>query len=242
MPEHWEQRSVRSIAKILNGATPATGNPAFWDGDVVWVTPDDLGSLQNRRIGTSARRITRYGYESCGATLAPSGSLVISTRAPIGHTGILDVAACANQGCRLLIPNDTIQSVFLYYLLEVAKPELKSLGQGTTFTELSRGKLAALHIPLPPLPEQAAIVRFLDHATETIRSASERLSKVIRLLQASRTRLTTDVVTGKLDVRDAAAALPNIEVSGANELDDDGVPGRRAELGELETESLGTEA
>ena len=151
------------------------------------MTPDDLGSLQNRRIGTSARRITRYGYESCGATLAPSGSLVISTRAPIGHTGILDVAACANQGCRLLIPNDTIQSVFLYYLLEVAKPELKSLGQGTTFTELSRGKLAALHIPLPPLPEQVAIVRFLDHADRRIQHRMLAATKQNRVAERTET-------------------------------------------------------
>ena len=98
VPEHWEARRLRSIATIVNGATPSTGVPAYWDGEILWITPDDLGQLEGRYIADSARRITQEGYEACGTTLVPSERIAISTRAPIGHIGILEHTACVNQG------------------------------------------------------------------------------------------------------------------------------------------------
>ena len=152
VPEHWEVRRLRSVVAIVSGATPSTNAPTFWDGDITWLTPEDLGGLKGRYIGDSARRVTHAGYESCGTTLARSGSLAISTRAPIGYIGILRSAACVNQGCRLLVPNAAVQSDYLYYELTTARSELESLGQGSTFTELSRGKAGRIHTPTSTPP------------------------------------------------------------------------------------------
>ena len=199
VPAHWEVRRLRSIATILNGATPSTSVPAYWDGGIQWITPEDLGHLQSRHICTSARSITREGYESCGATLAPSESIAISTRAPVGHIGILKSAGCVNQGCRLLVPHRGVQSDYLYYSLAFARAELQSLGQGSTFTELSGGKLGDFRIPLPPLPEQQAVVRYLDHIDRRIRRYVAAKRKLIALLEEEKQAVIDRTVTRGLD-------------------------------------------
>ena len=121
--------------------------------------------------------------------------------------GILMQAACVNQGCRLLAPTQAVRSDYLYYELTTARSDMESMGQGSTFAELSRMKLAGFSIPLPPLPEQTAIVEHLDRATAGIDAAIARARRQIELVQEYRTRLIADVVTGKLDVREAAEHL-----------------------------------
>lgn len=201
MPAHWQVRRLSSLARILNGATPSSTNPSNWGGDVPWVTPTDLGTLEGRTLHRSARTLTDAGYRNCGASLAPDGSIALSTRAPIGHIGILGVPCCSNQGCRLLVPNDSIESDFFYYALVTFREELKALGQGSTFTELSRGHLAAFRIGLPPRAEQAAIVRFLDCVDGRIRQAIREKEKLVELLDEQRLVVIEQAVTGQRDVR-----------------------------------------
>ena len=131
--------------------------------------------------------------------MAPAGSVVISTRAPIGHTGILSSTACTNQGCRLLVPNGAIQPEHLYYSLKVARPELESIGQGTTFAELSRNELARFAVPVAPRREQAAIVRYLDHADRRIRRYIHAKQQLITLLEEQKQALIHQAVTRGLD-------------------------------------------
>ena len=211
VPAHWEVRRLKGAASILNGATPSTSRKEYWDGDLLWVTPEDLESLQGQRVTDSARKITAEGHASCGTSLAARNSIVISTRAPIGHLGILASAGCTNQGCKLLIPNADIASEYLFRVLESGRSELRSLGQGTTFAELSKAKLGTFRLSVPPLREQTAITRCLDDAIGNIASTTDRANREIELLGKYRTRLIADVVTGKLDVREAAAELPEVE-------------------------------
>ena len=199
VPSHWAVRRIRTIASVISGATPSSNTGSYWEGHIAWVTPQDLGALGSRYMTTSARRITRKGYEACGATMAPAGSVVISTRAPIGHTGILSSTACTNQGCRLLVPNGAIQPEHLYYSLKVARPELESIGQGTTFAELSRNELARFAVPVAPRREQAAIVRFLDHADRRIRRYIRAQQQLITLLEEQKQAIIHRAVTRGLD-------------------------------------------
>ena len=201
VPVHWQVRRMRTVARILNGATPSSNTPAYWDGDILWITPEDLGALNTRYIENTARRITHDGYYSCGTTLAPVGSLAISTRAPIGHIGILGFPACANQGCKLIVPDNSLKSAYFYHIFQAGQSELKSYGQGTTFAELSRGKLAEFHLPAPPLPEQTAIARYLDHATRRIRRYIRAKRKQIALLEEQKQAIIHQAVTGRIDVR-----------------------------------------
>ena len=175
VPADWEVRPIRTVAQLINGATPSTAVPEYWDGNILWITPDDLGKSTGRFISSSERRITQEGYRSCGTTIAPAEEhcpILGASRAPIGHHRSHNlVQACTNQGCRLLALKERMLSLFAFYILSAARPELESLGKGTTFSELSRGQLASFRIPLPPLDEQDAIVRFLD-TTPTSRSSA----------------------------------------------------------------------
>ncbi len=199
VPEHWEVRRLRTVANVLNGATPSTNVPAYWDGEILWVTPEDLGKLSGRYIRASGRRISSDGYRSCGTTLAPAWSVAISTRAPIGHLGILTSDGCVNQGCRLLVPCPNVESEYLHYALSASREDLAALGQGSTFTELSRVHLASSSIPLPPLPEQTAIVRYLDHVDRRIRRYVSAKRKLIALLAEERQAVVSRAVTRGLD-------------------------------------------
>ena len=201
VPGHWAVRRLGTVTSIVNGATPASGTPEYWDGDIPWITPEDLGRLSARTISETARKITREGYGSCGTRLAPRGSIAISTRAPIGHIAILDSSACANQGCRLLAPRGSIVSEYLYFALTSARAELSALGQGTTFPELSRTRLGAFPLPAPCLPEQAAIARFLDHADRRIRGYMLAKQKLIATLDERKQTAIHRAITGQIDVR-----------------------------------------
>ena len=199
VPEHWEVRRLGSIVQIINGATPESNTPTYWGGGIVWLTPEDLGRLTSRWIDNSARQITKDGYKTCGTTIAPTGSVAISTRAPIGYIGILNTPACVNQGCRLLVPTKAVHSSYLYYKLQVVRVDLASLGQGSTFTELSRSKLSGFSITLPPLPEQTAIVRYIDYFDRRIRRYIVAKQKLIKLLEEQRQVIIHRAVTRGLD-------------------------------------------
>ena len=199
VPAHWEVRRLRKIANVINGATPSTSVVSYWDGTILWVTPEDLGKLSGRYIAESGRRITEDGYQACGTTLAPAGSVAISTRAPIGHLGILAEAGCVNQGCRLLAPSSTVQPEYLHYSLATCRESFAVLGQGSTFTELSGTQLSDFRLPLPPFPEQQAIVRYLDHADRRIRRYVSAKRKLIALLAEEKQAVVNRAVTRGLN-------------------------------------------
>ena len=207
VPAHWEVRRLKTVASIKNGATPSTSNETYWNGDILWITPEDLGAVKGRRITSSERKITHAGYKSCGTSLVGPGSIAISTRAPIGHLGILDLEGCVNQGCKLLVPKESIRSGFLYHVLETARSELQSRGHGTTFIELSRLQLGNFPLPVPPLAEQTAIAAYLSRETDRIDAAVACTRRQTELLREYRVSLAAEVVAGKLDVRKAAANL-----------------------------------
>jgi len=125
IPEHWNVRPLKRIFKILNGATPKSGKPSYWDGEIPWATPDDLGNLEGDALQRTQRMITKEGYESCGTSLAPAGSLILSTRAPIGHLAISVVPLCTNQGCRCLVFRAEDNKRFHYFQLLTARIVLR---------------------------------------------------------------------------------------------------------------------
>ncbi len=104
----WRWVKLKDVAKVVSGSTPKSGVAEFWDGDIVWITPTDLGKLKEPQIYDSARRVTESGYKSCSTALVPKGTVVISSRAPIGHLGIAQVPLCTNQGCKSFIPGDNL--------------------------------------------------------------------------------------------------------------------------------------
>jgi Restriction endonuclease S subunits len=156
--------ALGDIAEIVSGATPKTGVPEFWDGEVEWATPADLGKLDGPFISTTPRKITPAGVRSCATTVLPAGSVLLSSRAPIGHVAINTVPMATNQGFKSLIPHSMVDAKYLYYWLKSKTSYLQSLGNGATFKELSKKTTQQIEVPLPPLPEQRRIAAILDHA------------------------------------------------------------------------------
>ena len=170
----WRSRELGEVTRVIGGSTPDSSVAAFWNGDIVWITPTDLGRLSTPDIMSSDRRITQEGYESCGTEIVPSGSVVLSSRAPIGHLGIARTPLCTNQGCKTFVPLEGVDPEFLYFALKLAVPRFRELGSGATFAEVSKGTLESEKIRLPELSEQSAIARRLKK--ETSASASLRVT------------------------------------------------------------------
>jgi type I restriction enzyme S subunit len=198
IPSHWGYSPVKYFTEIINGSTPSSSEESYWDGDINWVTTDDLGKLNQKYIFNTRRTITELGYKSCGTTIAPKGSVVISSRAPIGHLGILKIDACTNQGCKTLIPKN-INSEFLHYYLLIGKNELEALGQGSTFKELPTSALKGFKIISPPIEEQTTIANYLDQKTTQIDDLIAKKERLIQLLEEERTAIINQAVTKGLD-------------------------------------------
>lgn len=177
----WRWAKLGDECDIVNGSTPRSTVPKYWGGHIRWVTPADLGKLNTPYISGSERSITVAGYESCSTTLVPAGSVVLSTRAPIGHLGIATEALCTNQGCKSLVPQDGLESQFLYYALRHAVDRLRAIGTGATFAEVSKGKLVAFEIPVAPLHEQRRIANTFSTIQRAHAGATAQLAAVNKL-------------------------------------------------------------
>lgn len=132
-----------------------------------------MGQMNGREIGSTPRTITQVGLDGSSARLVPERSVILSTRAPIGHLAINTTPMAFNQGCRGLVPSDELEHVYLYHFLAYSRQLLQDLGTGTTFKELSATNLKKVPIPLPPLEEQRRIVAILDEAFEGLDRARE---------------------------------------------------------------------
>ena len=169
--------ALKDVCRITNGGTPKSGVERFWHGGVAWLTPAEMGKRLTPYIGKTARTISQEGLANSSAKLVPPSSVILSTRAPIGHLAINEAPMAFNQGCRGLTPSDKLDTKYLYYFLYFSREALDELGTGTTFKELSSSNLASFQIPLPPLDEQRRIVAVLDKAFAGIATATANAQK-----------------------------------------------------------------
>ncbi|GEA26526.1 type-1 restriction enzyme EcoKI specificity protein [Microcystis aeruginosa NIES-4325] len=171
MKSQWKIYQLGDVTEIVNGGTPKSEVSEYWDGDVLWITPKDMGQAKNVFVSTTSRTISKLGLQKSSAKLIPKNSVILSTRAPIGHLIINLQEMATNQGCRGLIPKNNLDTKFLFYFLKSNIKLLNDLGTGTTFKELSKSALEKIKIPVPPIEEQKRIVEILDKAFEGIAQA-----------------------------------------------------------------------
>ena len=179
MREEWEIKVIGEVSKIINGGTPKTSVKEYWEGDINWITPKDLGKLKGVYVSETPRKISKLGLQKSSARLFKENSIILSTRAPIGHLAINQVPMSTNQGCRGIVPNSNLNVNYLFYFLKLNIKLLNDLGTGTTFKELSTKALSSIKIPIPPLAEQKQIVAILDQAFEAIDQAKANIEKNI---------------------------------------------------------------
>lgn len=159
IPEKWKWVRLSAVGEIVGGGTPKTGVSEYWDGDISWITPADLGKNSDQTIYSGAKLITKKGLDKSSAKLMPKGSIVYSSRAPIGHIAVAGKELCTNQGCKSFVPETKfISTEWAYYILIARTRDIQSRASGTTFKEISGKGMGETWISLPPLPEQRRIV------------------------------------------------------------------------------------
>lgn len=198
----WSETELSKIGNVVSGGTPSTSNSDYWSGDILFVTPYDLSRNETPYLNDTERKISTKGLENSSATLVPAGSIVISSRAPIGYIAIGSTDFTTNQGCKSIIPNSDFESLFLYYCFHFYVERIKKLGAGSTFAEISKKDLESVKFPHPTdKKEQQKISYILNTADTVIEKTQAAIAKYKAIKQGMLHDLFTrgiDLQTGKL--------------------------------------------
>lgn len=199
-PEGWKLTTLGAIADVVGGGTPKTSEP--WNfseqSGHPWVTPADLAGYTDKYIGRGKRFLTDQGLARSSAKYMPAGTVLFSSRAPIGYVAIAANPITTNQGFRSFVPSDELDSEYLYYALKFLLPLAEQYASGTTFAELSGSKAGRLPIAYPGREEQAAIARILDSADQSRRKTSSHLSAARRAIEQFRQATLAAACSGRL--------------------------------------------
>ena len=232
IPQHWVVKKLKFEVSFRGGGTPSKGNSSYWNGVIPWISPKDMKS---EIIHDAKDHITERAVVESSTNLVPAGSLLMVVRSGILQR-IIPVALCdrevaLNQDMKALSSKGRLDlDYFVFFVRGCEKQLLREwTKQGATVESVEHQYLANTKVPVPPLSEQKRIVEQLVIETAPLNTTISRLEREIELLREYRTRLVADVVTGKLDVREAAAKLPKEaapdgdENSDENELSDEEV-------------------
>lgn len=163
IPENWCWVRLADIGEIIGGGTPKTEEKRNWqNGDIPWLTPADMKNVNGKYVSRGERNISNYGLSHSSAQLLPKGSVVFSSRAPIGYIAITNNALCTNQGFKSIVPYRLQMNEYIYYFLMSFTQEIIKHGSGTTFKEVSGSVMKNIIFPLPPISEQFRIVERLN--------------------------------------------------------------------------------
>lgn len=198
LPIGWLWTTVGEIGIIVSGGTPSTRNTEYWGGDIAWITPADLSNYKEKYISRGARNLTQEGLDYSSANLLPSGSILFSSRAPIGYVAIAKNELATNQGFKNLIPTNSLCGDYVYYYFKTIKPLAEKMASGTTFLELSAAKFSQIPFPLPPLNEQHRIVSKIEELFSELDHAEEGLKKTQGQLKVYRQVLFKKAFLGEL--------------------------------------------
>jgi type I restriction enzyme S subunit len=188
LPENWTWTRLGEIGIVASGGTPSTKIPEYFDGDVPWITPADLSDFTGKFIHRGRRNISEKGLSSSSAVLLPEGTILFSSRAPIGYVVIAANPVSTNQGFKNLILYREIFNEYVFYYLKASKILAESYGSGTTFGEVSAARFSLIPIPLASLNEQHRIVEEIEQRLslvyETIKTIAQALIQSDRLRQS----------------------------------------------------------
>lgn len=173
--------TIGDLGTVVGGATPSTKRAENYDGGTIsWITPKDLAGFSGRFISRGERNITEQGLKSCSTQLMPAHTVLFSSRAPIGYIAIAEQEVCTNQGFKSVVPSESTDYMFLYYLLKYNKDKIENLGSGTTFKEVSGSTMRGVEVFVPDKIEEqqqiASVLSVLDDKIEKNNAINENLA------------------------------------------------------------------
>lgn len=198
---NWIDLKIGDIADVVAGGTPKSGNQENFKESgtgIPWLTPADLSGYTGKYISFGARDLSQQGYDSSSAKILPKGSLLFSSRAPIGYVAIAQNEISTNQGFKSFVFTYGVDSVYAYHYLRSIKDVAESMGTGTTFKEISGATAKTLPFILPPLAEQKVIADKLDTLLAQVEATKARLERIPEILKTFRQSILTAAVSGKL--------------------------------------------
>lgn len=197
------------ICTIVSGTTPKSNVEEYWGGHNIWITPAEL-SANSFIINDSERHITDLAVSKSGLKSFPKGTVILSSRAPIGKTAIAGCEMYCNQGFKNLICSDEINNVYLYYFLKSKTQYLNSLGRGATFKEISKGLVENIEIPLPRIEQQVKIGNTLRAIEELLEKRNSQLSLFDELIKSRFVEMFGNTNTDSTSLCDVADIVSGI--------------------------------
>lgn len=165
---NWQKVKLGDIADIIGGGTPSTKNYDFWNGDISWLTPKDLSGYKERYISKGERNITTSGLQNSSARLLPKGTVLLTSRAPIGYLAIAKQEVCTNQGFKSIVLKSGYSPEFFYYLLKNNMEYIIGMSSGSTFAEISGTQVKNLEFNVPDYDTQKKIAGVLGALDDKI--------------------------------------------------------------------------
>ena len=223
VPAHWTIRKLGRIATVFNGATPSRAQPAYWvDGTVPWL---NSSKVNEEVVVEPSELVTDRALRECSISLVRSGAVVLGlvgqgrTR---GMSALLGIDAAISQNLAAIVPGTVVDGTFLNRLLTALYKHVREMGRGGNQEALNCDLVSRMRLPIPPLHEQVEIVSSIDSTLEKLGDSLEKTIEGMGFVREYRTRLIADIVTGKLDVREAVAGLPEVDPLAAEDDSDDG--------------------
>lgn len=191
--DEWRETTLGSFSTVVGGGTPSTRVPAYWGGDIPWFTPAEITQKGSGLVLSSHRMITQEGLNNSAATVLPAGTVLVTSRASLGHCAVAGVPVATNQGFTSLVPIDMRSTWFLYYWMQQNGSELESRAAGSTFLEISASKVSKIPFSAPPVVEQYSIGRALRDADSEISTLEQRLESA----RAIKIGMMQELLTGR---------------------------------------------
>lgn len=190
--EGWEVKKLGEIAKIIGGGTPSTFVSEYWNGEIEWFTPTEVG--YEKYLYSSKRKISNSGLKNSSASILPVNTILLTSRAGIGDLGILKIEACTNQGFQSIICDSYVDFEFIYYVMLTKKEELLKNASGSTFLEISPNKVKSIEISIPSLTEQTRIATILSDMDAELEALEQQLHKARQIKQG----MMQELLTGRI--------------------------------------------
>lgn len=189
--------TLADAGDVIGGATPSKKKPEYYcSNGIGWITPRDLSNTNDKFIAHGADDISKAGYDSCSAKLLPKGSVLFSSRAPIGYIAIAADEVATNQGFKSVVPKEEIGTAFIYCFLTRNKQRIADMGAGTTFPEVSGKMMKSVELAVP---NKSACAEFSSFAAPIL-AQQEVLERENRMNEALRDALLPKLMSGEIDV------------------------------------------
>ncbi len=202
----WQIKTLGDFAEVVGGTTPSTANPSYWNGQHKWATPKDLSDLSVPVLLDTERKITSSGLEQISSGLLPAGTVLLSSRAPIGYLAISEVPVAINQGFIAMKPKEKVSNLFLLYWAMSSLEQIISHANGSTFLEINKSNFRIIPVASPP-------ANVMDEFEKVARPLHERVvcnEQEVLILQSLRNSLIPKLLSGEVRIKDIANFVENM--------------------------------